>query len=470
MDFSALAFVSGLSFFTMGLAIAVQCRNSSTLRLAQSLALLAAFGLLYGFSEWGNLFVPLQVPQVPDAARWKLMALQRVLQGTSYFFLLLFGLKLVRDTREGPLWLLWLALVPLAIWWGNFWRFAWYVGSGTTLVAWFQALESPTRLWLGLPGALAAAYGFWLQRPEVESLHSRSISANLRVAVLALLMLAFFSGMVTAHAGLPWAGVSEATWRATTGIPVELLRTLAGFLLALAATRLLAIFDLENQQRLEESRRQQAILVERDRFSRDLHDGVLQAIYGVGLTLEMCTHLLKKNPEAVGNYLRYAMQKLNETVTSIRSYINGLQPPHLQAGLEVLIRQLVATFRSTWGVEVSLSYQEEARQEDLYLPADHVYYLVQEAMTNAVRHGQATTIRVNLAVEKDALRISIEDNGRGFIPGPREEGHYGLQFMRDRVEALSGHLEISSIPGQGTRVEALIPLSGRADQDIWASG
>lgn len=55
MDYSALAFVSGLSFFTMGLAIAMQCRSSSTLRLAQSLTLLAAFGLLHGFSEWGNL-------------------------------------------------------------------------------------------------------------------------------------------------------------------------------------------------------------------------------------------------------------------------------------------------------------------------------------------------------------------------------------------------------------------------------
>ena len=105
LNLLGLFFIYGLSFYTMGAAIALQYRSYSSFRLAYSLSLLAAFGLFHGLSEWGNVFVPVNVPYLGEFPTWKLIALQRLLQALSHFFLLLFGAKLISDTKgKNPWW------------------------------------------------------------------------------------------------------------------------------------------------------------------------------------------------------------------------------------------------------------------------------------------------------------------------------------------------------------------------------
>lgn len=461
--FFALYFISGLSFFTMGLAIAVQYRSFSTFRLAASLNLLAAFGLLCGFSEWGNVFVPLQVPDIGVAAQWKLVALQRLLQALAYFFLLLFGVKLLRDTRGGPSWLIWLPLVPFILWLASFLRFTAYLDNQVVLVGWLQGHEGIARLLLALPGSLASAWALWEQRRDLQTLQNHSVNYNLYVAVIALGLMAFSTGLVIEPAPLfSLPGVFSRFWNDYGLLPVQVFRTFVGFILAISMTRILAVFDLESQRRLEESRRQQAILLERDRFSRDLHDGVLQAIYGVGLTLEMCTHLVKKNPEAAAGHIEYCMTKLNEVVSNIRNYINDLQPPQFQVGLKQLIMDLVEEFRLTYDVEVSLVYQEDRHLDVAEDKLPHLYYLIREAMSNAARHGHARSISLHLRIVENNLQLLIEDDGRGFAYNPNSRDHFGLRFMEERAKLLGGQFSLSSSPGQGTRIEVTVPVTALA--------
>ncbi|MHB1167217.1 MAG: hypothetical protein ACYC0N_01595, partial [Carboxydocellales bacterium] len=105
-------FLYGLSFYTMGVAIALQYRSYSSYRLAYSLSLLAAFGLLHGLSEWGSVFIPVQVPYLGDFPAWKPIAIQRLLNSVSLFFLFCFGAKLIADSRNHNFW--WFTLPAVA--------------------------------------------------------------------------------------------------------------------------------------------------------------------------------------------------------------------------------------------------------------------------------------------------------------------------------------------------------------------
>ncbi|TDA70146.1 MAG: sensor histidine kinase [Clostridia bacterium] len=471
--FFALYFVSGLSFFTMGLAIAVQYRSFSTFRLAASLNLLAAFGILYGFSEWGNVFVPLQVPDIGVAAQWKLVALQRLLQALAYFFLFLFGVKLFRDTREGPPWLIWLPMVPFVLWLASFLRFAGYLDNQVALVGWLQGHEGMARLLLALPGSVASAWALWKQRLDLRVLQNAAVNHNLYVTVTALGLMAVSTGLLIEPSSFsPFPGLLSRFWSDHGLLPVQIFRTFVGFILAISMTRILAVFDLESQRRMDESRRQQAILLERDRFSRDLHDGVLQAIYGVGLTLQMCTHLLNKNPEAATGHIEYCMTKLNEVVGNIRDYISDLQPPQFQVGLKELIMELVEEFRLAYKIEVSLVYEEDRRLDVAEDRLPHLYYLIREAMSNAARHGQAGAISLHLRVDESNLRVTIEDDGKGFVYNPNVRDHFGLRFMEERAKLLGGQFHLASSPGQGTRVEVAVPVTAlvRSETGIRVAG
>lgn len=186
---SGLYFLSGLSFFAMGLAVAVHCRAESGLRLAGSLGFLAAFGILHGFGEWGKLFIPLQVPNIGQAAQWKLLALQHLLEAASYFLLFLFAAKLVRDTREGRAWL---AALPFLFF------FPWLAGFILNLVRpvaaaspWLYYWQSLANLTLAMPAAALAGYALHLQAEQLAGLRNRVVSTVLRIAVVAFSLFAF---------------------------------------------------------------------------------------------------------------------------------------------------------------------------------------------------------------------------------------------------------------------------------------
>ncbi len=210
---------------------------------------------------------------------------------------------------------------------------------------------------------------------------------------------------------------------------------------------------------------QLAVLEERQRFGMDLHDGVIQSIYAVGLMLENIQRQVKSNPEEAKEVISDAIRSLNTAISDIRNYILDLRPQHFQGrnivqGLEELARALRAnTFMDVY-VEVkdvdSSSFSQEQTVE--------ILHIAQEALVNVQRHAQATEVEVSLRVEGRTLILEILDNGISIQPEDlqRSRGN-GLNNMQDRAESLQGDIIISPRLKGGTRVKLSVPMPA----EVW---
>lgn len=219
-----------------------------------------------------------------------------------------------------------------------------------------------------------------------------------------------------------------------------------------------AAIAIENAQ-LYRQNEQIAIFQERERFGMDLHDGVIQSIYAIGLMLDANRHRLEADPEAVRAGLDSAITSLNQVIKDIRSYIHDLRTSQfagrdLQQGLEELARDL-----QTYSIlRVDLNIDPKALKK---VPLAHTKDLIQiarEALTNIRKHAHATSVQVDLSCAPAGVLFAVADNGVGINHnnGSVHQGH-GLRNMRERTENLHGKLEIDSRPEGGTRIAVLIP-------------
>jgi len=201
-----------------------------------------------------------------------------------------------------------------------------------------------------------------------------------------------------------------------------------------------------------------AILEERTRIGMDLHDGVIQSIYAVGLTLESTRLALPVGAEEVSALLDTAIEGLNDAIRDIRNFILDLRPRRFAGDVQQGLAQLVREFQANTMIPVSISVPE--RLEDLPLPQGRAIFLTtQEALANIARHARATKVDIALHYSIDRVTLSIKDNGRGFDAGNESlrVGH-GLANMQARAESLHGAFSIHSLPGNGTEVTLDLPL------------
>ena len=215
--------------------------------------------------------------------------------------------------------------------------------------------------------------------------------------------------------------------------------------------------------RLHEQVQRLVIVEERERISRDLHDGIIQAIYGVALSLEEVPFLVASAPDEAGLRVDRAIDSLNLTIREIRNFILGLRSELLHgadivAGLATLADEFGATGASD--VELDISVDPAAVTS---LPVGHRVQLLQmarEALSNAVRHAHASRIVLSLRSDGSILELAVEDDGVGFDAATAPpSGHLGLANLRQRATAIGGELTIDSDPVGGTRIRIRVPES-----------
>ena len=239
-------------------------------------------------------------------------------------------------------------------------------------------------------------------------------------------------------------------------------RLLEGFAVSAAAAVATA------QSAADERRRQRlaAAEAERARWARELHDETLQALGSLRLLLSAAAR--SSDPEAHKRATGQALNQLETDIATLRGLITELRPAALdQLGLEPALLALVDRF-CVGGLDVDVDVDvafEAGREADRLEPEleTGIYRIVQEALTNAVKHGQAQRAAVELVERDHSLRVSVRDDGTGFEPAAATDG-FGLVGMRERVELLGGELTIESAPGSGTRIAVSLPAVHR-DQE-----
>jgi signal transduction histidine kinase len=215
--------------------------------------------------------------------------------------------------------------------------------------------------------------------------------------------------------------------------------------------------------RLHQRVRDLALVDERLRISRDLHDGIIQAIYAVSLSLEDIPELVERgqSSEAVDRVDR-SIDRLHTTISDIRRFITGLgsgaEGPPLRQSLENLAFEL----HGQSDVALTLDLGATDRVLGLLTPEEEheLVQMAREALSNVARHAQARHARMVVELEANEIVLSVEDDGTGFDPDARRTtGHFGLSNLRDRAAVLGGSARIDSTPGGGTRIIVRLPVS-----------
>lgn len=208
--------------------------------------------------------------------------------------------------------------------------------------------------------------------------------------------------------------------------------------------------------RLWQDNRRLAVLEDRERIAKELHDGVVQSLFAVGMALQAGQDLVS-DPGAVGKRLQESVGHIDDVIRDLRNYIFGLGPAGTaDRELDRALNALADEFRRGSDVAIRVDVDPEAAS----IATPHAADLVQvarEAISNAVRHGQPQTLSVVLAKEDDEIVLEVEDDGRGFDPDAPAVGGRGLASLRERAAALGGRLEIRSATGEGTAVRAHVP-------------
>lgn len=212
--------------------------------------------------------------------------------------------------------------------------------------------------------------------------------------------------------------------------------------------------------RLHYNVRRLAVLEERERIGMDLHDGIIQSIYGVGLSLENARLLLREEPEAVEERLTKAMEGINHTIRDIRNYILDLRPRQLRGeSLVEGLERLVAEFRQNTKTEITLAGPKSEFLNDL--PQNNamaLFHICQESLANIAKHANAGKVTIDLWTTSDRLLLEISDDGRGFdLASVSKTVGHGLANMQTRVANVGGDIDITTAPGEGTTILAWVP-------------
>jgi signal transduction histidine kinase len=220
-----------------------------------------------------------------------------------------------------------------------------------------------------------------------------------------------------------------------------------------------AAIAIENAQ-LYRQTQQLAILQERERFGMDLHDGIIQSIYAIGLMLEDGQLRLPTEPQEANDRINRAIHDLNEVIRDIRNYILDLRPQRFQGrdlvgGLDELARDL----RANSFLNVRLNSDTVDTSSLSAEQTVEILHIVQETLTNVRKHARASSVEISLQRRDNHLELSIEDDGIGLDVTSAQNGSgHGLRNMKERAHALGAGIQIDPGARGGTRVTLTVRL------------
>jgi two-component system, NarL family, sensor histidine kinase DevS len=238
----------------------------------------------------------------------------------------------------------------------------------------------------------------------------------------------------------------------------------AGLLEAFAATAAIAVTTALDVAERGLRRSIEATEQERTRWARELHDETVQEQVALKMRLEMA--LLAADPAALRTAVEGAVARIEHGVANLRHLITELRPASLdELGAGPALRALAERTRASGGLQVELHIDlayEQGRVTERHTAAIEatIYRLVQEALTNAVKHAGATLVRVSVTEDEREVQILVADDGSGFAVSDVAAG-FGLIGMRERVALVGGVFSVESSPGHGTRIAATVPAARR---------
>jgi signal transduction histidine kinase len=447
---SLVLFAYGQVFFILGLAIVLQSRQRSRLRLARNLPWLAGFGILHGFHEWGDLFIPIQKQFLSQSFIDLLEVFQLILLAVSFACLFQFGVELLRPLPERFRWIRLLPLIIFLVWllapfWGG-------LVLSPNVAGWRGWANALARYLLCVPGGFLSGYGLIKQsKIQIRPLGLTSIERMLQLAAGALVAYGLLGGLIVPPLPVfPANLINVETFTQLLIFPPPVFRSLAGLILAIAIIRAMEVFDVEMERLILHMEESQMMALERERMARDLHDGALQQVYAAGL---LAQSLRKQTSGSLAESLERLVLTINQSIDQLRSFLAQGQIEIKSIELIPALESILDEARRVLPIETNW----ETPSPPIMTPEQisHLSAFTREALSNAIRHAQTDSVEVRLECSDDHLRFLLRDFGVG-LPENYEPG-YGLRNMRDRARLLGAELHFESVPGKGTVIILDIP-------------
>ena len=206
---------------------------------------------------------------------------------------------------------------------------------------------------------------------------------------------------------------------------------------------------------------------ERERVSRDLHDGAIQSLYLLQLTLGRCERLLRSSTAQAQEVLSQGKSGIDDLISELRRFLlREDTKPHGMISFKeahAVLQGLVRRLGSTKSVRIHLKARASGQVSLTAAQLGHLRQIAQEAMSNSLRHSHAKTLRVDLSASDSMVRLAVVDDGRGFEPRGAAGAGNGLANMQARAVQLGGTLEVKSSVGQGTSVTLVFPVTSTSD-------
>lgn len=468
-------FFYGLAFFSLGLALALASRRDSEFRFVRAIVPLALFGFLHGIHEWVEMFQKIAVLSSGYIPTTLHEVLRLGLLVLSFAMLLGFGFTLLAPAGSSRRHI-WLPVLGMVL----FWLVAVAIialvlrPSPTLLVAEADALA---RYSLAIPGTLLGAWALMAQQRTFREANMPQFGRDLIWATTALLLFGVIGQLFVRETPLaPSHVINSALFLQWFGIPVQLFRGLAAIMLLVFMTRALDAFDVESQRRLEAANQARlnalnqvvdAQEAERKRIARELHDATGQSLTAIALGLRGVETRLEQDTATPANLIGpvreikgYSTNALGE----LHQIIADLRPQILDdMGLPAALKWYIQSYQQRRSLPTELIVEGSPYR----LPAEYetvLFRITQEALTNIAKHARATRVVVTLSFAPHELRLSVQDNGRGFDPHQALErdgnrAGWGLLGMRERASLIGGQVRIDSSPGQGACIAVALPTS-----------
>jgi signal transduction histidine kinase len=295
---------------------------------------------------------------------------------------------------------------------------------------------------------------------RVQVLHQRILATVVLLALL-LALVPLFVMVITVRRGGLADGTTRSPWAKSRAQAVgmeqfaRLSNERSAALAVEHAARARAEQDLQVNRTLLDSS-----VAERVRLGRELHDNICQTLYAVCLTLESVQRKSTLSPE-MSQRTDQCLAELRRVNQEVRAYLQELEPGRVNGhSFATALAGLIGSLPT--GDEVQIERRLDDATVEL-IPSHQVaeiMNILREAVSNSLRHGRAKHIVLRAAQNEQAIALSVQDDGVGFVPGPG--GGHGLPNMQARAAALGGNLAVESTPGQGTRVVLMLPLPSPA--------
>ena len=481
MNITLIYFIYGLSFFTMGLALAFETRRSPLLAESRVLKPLAIFGLVHGGHEWFEMFL--------DKSDWLLMDhslvihwLRILILTISFISLSIFAWRSINPQKKfGKLelrrWGFGFSIYLLAV-------IAFGYLSGRSHPDELSHVDAFLRLLIAVPGAVMAGVALNRQAQHAKKEGRFDLSKAFKWSAAGFIIYGFTQIFVPALDVFPASLINSGSFLVWTGVPIQLIRAILAMILMVSLINAIQLVERERQvnfitaqhariaavdqlklELLEREKLRQELMRhivlaqedERTRIARELHDETSQILTGFSLHLAALNEIVGNIPQA-NKQIGYLQSLSKQMSQGLYRLIRDLRPAQLDdLGLIAALNFLVGDIRNSLNLKVHLQIKgNHQRMESL---VETVFFRVaQEALTNVARHAHTQEAQVLMVFNEELIEIQISDQGVGFNPDLLTSfpNRLGLTGMKERVESVGGKLEIWSMPQRGTSVKMSI--------------